>query len=800
MPNLRTSIAKELSRLPRPKISKPITANFEYPELWNKTNEIGVEWEIGLFSEEAKIPQPNYDVASALIPLKSSIQPIDVNPTMLMNLHGIDIDFKSVKVGVFDSQIETTIKISSNLFEEITLGKLSIFGMNYANKHWRKIAMPKNDNAPEQKLEKSKEQKREGTFVEPKKLGRKSKVEQPMPSIWDLLFAVLQPPLTFGQSENLLLPNSPYPYQWQGIKFLMDNDHALLADDMGTGKTVMTTVALKILIQQTKVHHVLILCPPSVLYEWKRHIDDWAPELTSYLIRSPQKEVRKSLWETPMHVYVTTYDMLKGDIENGILSKGSLAHFDVVILDEAHHIKNMKSKRFRAIKQLQPKRRWALTGTPVQNKIEDLASIFEFVYPGYLTSFDLRPEQIQERIKPYFLRRRKKEVIPELPPKIYEPIELELDEEQDIAYRQAEAGIREELSALGDKVTKQHIFAKLTILKQICNFAPRKFSSPKTESLKERIEEIIASGENKVIIFSQYVDEGVSKLEKLLEPYGVAKIVGGQTDAVRRNEIEKFKKRKDVPVLIASVRSGGEGLNLTEASYVVHFDHWWNPAVMWQAEDRVHRRGQTKGVNIYSYWMKDTIDDRIRQKLREKGVLFEQIVDGLAEEGIDELFTVNDWLEIFGVKNVEVANKPVIYVKIWQSMSLSEIREKLYEIKPSEFEELVRELMHYLGYPNVKVTGKSHDGGIDVLSTRNTSNGIERVAAQCKRYRGNVSVHAARDFFGAISNDKSIKQGFLVTTGEFTAECLQFCQSSGMIRAISGTELAKYVQQFGLRA
>lgn len=799
MPDLRTSIAKELSRLPRPKISKPITANFEYPELWDETKEIGIGWDIGLLSEEARISQPNYDVASGLIPLKSSIQPIDVNPTMQMSLHGIDIDFQSVMVNVFDSRIETTIKISPILFEELTLGKLSIFGMNYADKHWRNIATPKNDNTPEQKLEKSKGQKKEGAFVEPKKRGRKSKIEQLTPSIWDLLFAVLQPPLTFGQPENLLLPNSPYPYQWQGIKFLMDNEHALLADDMGTGKTVMTTVALKILIQQTKVHHVLILCPPSVLYEWKRHLDDWAPELISYLIRSPQKEVRKSLWETPMHVYITTYDMLKGDIENGILPKESLAHFDVVVLDEAHHIKNMKSKRFRAIKQLQPKRRWALTGTPVQNKIEDLASIFEFVYPNYLTSFDLRPEQVKERIKPYFLRRRKKEVMPELPPKIPEIIELELDEEQDIAYRQAEAGIREELSALGDKVTKQHIFAKLTILKQICNFAPGKSSSPKTESLKERIEEIIASGE-KVIIFSQYVDEGVSKLEKLLEPYGVAKIVGGQTDAVRRNEIEKFKKRKDVPVLIASVRSGGEGLNLTEASYVVHFDHWWNPAVMWQAEDRVHRRGQTKGVNIYSYWMKDTIDDRIRQKLREKGILFEQIVDGLAEEEIDELFTVNDWLEIFGVKNVEVAKKPVIDVKIWQSMSLSEIREKLYEIKPSEFEELVRELMHYLGYPNVKVTGKSHDGGIDVISTRNTSDGIERVAAQCKRYRGNVSVHAARDFFGAISNDKSIKQGFLVTTGEFTAECLQFCQSSGMIRAIPGIELAKYVQQFGLRA
>ena len=389
--------------------------------------------------------------------------------------------------------------------------------------------------------------------------------------------------------------------------------------------------------------------------------------------------------------------------------------------------------------------------------------------------------------------------MPELPPKIYEPIELELDEDQNIAYREAESGIQEELSILGDKVTKQHIFAKLTVLKQICNFAPRKSTSPKTNSLKERVEEIIESG-NKVIVFSQYVDEGVSKLEKILKPYGVAKIVGGQTDTNRRIEIEKFKKNPEIPILVASVRSGGEGLNLTEASYVVHFDHWWNPAVMWQAEDRVHRRGQTKGVNIYSYWMKDTIDERIRQKLQEKGMLFEQVVDGLAEENIEELFTVDEWLELFGVKKVKVAKNTNIDVKKWQSKSLSDIREKLYEITPSKFEGLVKELMHYLGYPNVKVKGKSHDGGIDVLSTRNMADGIERVAAQCKRYRGNVSVHVARDFFGAISNDKSIKQGFLVTTGEFTAECLQFCQSTGMIRAISGIEVAKYVKQFGLRA
>lgn len=799
MADFRAAIAKEFSSIPRPKVSKPFNLAIDTPEVWDETKEVGVGWKIEIISEEARIPQPRYDVASTLIPLKNNISRVQLNPSTLMSLQNLIVRFPTINVDIFDPRIETLVKIFCVPFADPSLHKVSVFGMNYADKHWRKIILPKDDNIFPVR-EKSEKQIREGKFIDfpPKKRGRKPKNQQPLPSIWDLLFAVLQPPLSLSQPENLFLPNSPYSYQWQGIKFLIDNEHALLADDMGTGKTVMTIVSLKILIQQTKIHHVLILCPPSVLYEWKRHFDDWAPELTAYLVRSPQKEVRKSLWETPMHIYITTYDMLRGDIENGVLSKENMEHFDIVILDEAHHIKNMKSKRFRAIKRLQPRRRWALTGTPIQNKIEDLASIFEFVYPEYLTSFDLRPEQIQARIKPYFLRRRKKEVMPELPPKIYEAIELELDEDQEIAYRQAEAGIREELSALGDKVTKQHIFAKLTVLKQICNFAPRKFTSPKTDSLKERVEEIIDSG-NKVIVFSQYVDEGVSKVEKMLEPYGVAKIVGGQTDANRRSEIENFKKNPKISVLIASVRSGGEGLNLTEASYVVHFDHWWNPAVMWQAEDRVHRRGQTKGVNIYSYWMKDTIDERIRQKLREKGVLFEQIVDGLAEENIEELFTVNDWLEIFGVKKVEVKQKPVIDVKVWQSLSLLDIREKLYEIPPSDFEGLVRELMHYLGYPNVKVTGKSHDGGIDVLSTRNTSSGIERVAAQCKRYRGNVAVSIARDFLGAISNDPSIKHGFLVTTGEFTPECLKFCLSSEKIKPISGIELAKYVKQFGLR-
>jgi len=719
----------------------------------------------------------------------------------------MDFDFQPVSFELYNSEFITDLCVPLVPSVPITLEKFSILGMNYADKHWHKISYPEEENLVQPKEGKISKQKRDGKSVEPKKRGSRQKNLRSSATIWDLLFPVLQPPIAFGQSENYLFPNPLYPYQMEGVKFLFDNAHALLGDDTGTGKTIMTIVALKSLIQQAKIQRALILCPRGALYHWKDEIEKWAPELTAYLIRGPQRNDRKALWNTPMHIFITTYDMLRSDIEYDILSKDQYSFFDIVVLDEAHQIKNTKSKGFHSIKKLQSRRRWALTGTPIQNKVEDLASLFEFVYPGYLTSFDLRPEQIHASIQPYFLRRRKKDVLPELPPKIYEPIELELDDEQEIAYRRAEAGIREELSALGDKVTKQQIFAKLAIFEQICNFAPRKSSSPKTDALIEQIEQIIASGENesveagnKIIVFSQYVDEGISKLERCLTPYGIAKIYGGQTDAIRASEIEKFKERKDIPILIASVRSGAKDLNLTEASYVAYFDHWWNPAVMRRAEAGVHPIGQTSGVNIYSYWMKDTIDDRIRQKLREKRISFEHASYSLTEDKIEELFTIDEWLEILGVKIMKIASGPIASSKMWRSLDLLEIREKLYEISPSAYEGLVLDLIHSLGYPNVKVTGKSHDGGMDVISTRDTENGVERAVAQCKRQNKPVDVHVARDFLSAISNDKSIKQGFLMTTGEFTADCLQFCQSNEIIRAISGMELARFVKQFGLHA
>jgi len=744
-----------------------------------------------------------YAVSDDFLPLLLEIaQPETSRTTYLFGLHTLPQDghlsatvIKADRVPLTVQQfaidpLPSQLAISKNRLR--VLGNVTVMGMNYRDRIWRQLHLPESKKPAVRKEGGTKPLSNIDIEAEERK-GRKSNPKPP--SFWDLLFIILQPPLVLEQLENLFLPHELRSYQPAGVEFLMRNESALLADEMGTGKTVMTTLALRILMQKGRANRALVVCPLSVLRVWDSHLAEWAPDLHVVLIRG-SRDMRKLDWEIPAHVYVIAYDTLRSDIENRILPYHKLDKFDIVVLDEAQYTKNPASNRSHAIKKLRARHRWALTGTPIENKIEDVASLFEFLRPGYLTPFDLYPARVREKISPYFLRRRKADVLPELPAKQRQDQWLELDSDQRAAYDQTAEVVRVELTALGTRVRKIDIFRNINRLKQICNFAPGQSTSPKVQFLKEQIEEITESGQ-KVIVFSQYLGEGVDKLEEALKPYGTAKIVGSQTEAIRARQIERFKHSTGVPLLLASVRAGGVGLNLTEASYVIHFDHWWNPAVMWQAEDRVHRLGQTRGVNVYSYWMVDTIEERVYNTLQEKGLLFADIVDGLSDTRIDDLITVDEWLDMLGVKRKDEP-QPKAIQETFQSLSLLDIREELYKITPARFEHLVKELMQSLGYPNVRVTGRRGDGGIDVISTRNTSRGVVRAVAQCKRYRGTVGPEVARELRGVMASDGNIEKGFLVTTGDFSSECVRFCEKSGVIVPISGIEVARYVKSFGL--
>jgi SNF2 family DNA or RNA helicase len=475
-------------------------------------------------------------------------------------------------------------------------------------------------------------------------------------TVWDLLLPLLHPPLPIGIDDAACdLPHRLYRYQVDGIQFLMSSPSALLADEMGTGKTVMSTVALRLLFREARIQRALVVVPLSVLGVWDRHLADWAPELGVTVVHGDAK-TRWADWRCPAHVWVTTFDTLRTDLLGGsapgrngepTLPREIANAFDLVLLDEAQNIKNADSGRTQAVLQLAPKFRWALSGTPVENRIDDLVSLFSFVRPRLLPAEGLSPKMAADLIGPYVKRRTKRDVMQELPPKIRQDEWLELDPAQRRAYEAAEARGVEELEALGENVSRVHVFTLITRLKMICNFAPGQPQSPKLRATVEKVEEIAQSGQ-KVLIFTQWVAEGVDRIAQELAPYGVVKFDARLSAAQREAAVQRFREDPAITAFVATVKSAGVGLTLTEASYVIHFDHWWNPAWMWQAEDRAHRRGQTQPVNVYSLWMADTIEARVHELLARKGLLHEEIVDGLSEGAEAGQISVDEWLDVLG--------------------------------------------------------------------------------------------------------------------------------------------------------
>lgn len=471
-------------------------------------------------------------------------------------------------------------------------------------------------------------------------------------SPWDLLFPALHPPLALEVEGGLELPSQLYAYQVDGVRFLVETRGALLADEMGTGKTVMSTVAMRLLFRQGKVKCALVVAPLSVLRVWDQHLRDWAPELQVTVVHGSQRR-RATDWRCPAHVYLTTYDVLRADVlppERGAAPNMPLdrrSAFELVLLDEAQSIKNPTSGRTRAVLRLTPNYRWALSGTPVENRLADLQSIFSFVHPRLLPSEGLRADEAASLIAPLVKRRTKAEVMRDLPPKIRQDLWLTLDPAQRDAYAAAEAEGAAQLESLGDKVSRVHVFSLITKLKLICNFAPGATDSPKLRALLDMVDEIKAS-KQKVLVFTQWVREGIDKLREPLAPYGVVAFDARLSREERDEAVQRFRTDKDQCVFLATVKSAGVGLTLTEASYVVHFDHWWNPAWMWQAEDRAHRRGQTLPVNVYSLWMEETLEQRIHTILEQKGALHAEVIDGLSETAIDELISLDEWVQMLG--------------------------------------------------------------------------------------------------------------------------------------------------------
>ncbi|MEO8179152.1 MAG: SNF2-related protein [Deltaproteobacteria bacterium] len=461
------------------------------------------------------------------------------------------------------------------------------------------------------------------------------------------------------------------PYQEQGLswlKFIHDlGTGGILADDMGLGKTVQAIALLLLIKQEQKDLRVLIVAPTSVVSNWMREIERFGKTLTTALWHGAgRKEQQKDLISA--NVIITSYALLRRDID--LLTKLQL---DYVILDEAQAIKNPHSATAQAAKELMPSHRLALTGTPIENRLTEIWSIFDFVSPGILpplAKFDERfsrpidqgdskaAARLKAIIHPFILRRTKMEVAKDLPAKIESDKVIDLGPEQRGIYtqvlREVRAQVLGELDRVGVAKSQLHILAGLTKLRQAaCDprllGLPREFShedSAKVMAFRELVEEAEAGG-HRVLVFSQFVSM-LKILKSALDEDRIRyEYLDGSTQD-RMERIDRFQNDPTIPVFLISLKAGGSGLNLTAADTVIHFDPWWNPAVEDQASDRAHRIGQKKVVTVYRLVAAGTIEEKILELKEKKKELVSAVLTEdsggakkLSRTDLEDLFKVD---------------------------------------------------------------------------------------------------------------------------------------------------------------
>ena len=466
------------------------------------------------------------------------------------------------------------------------------------------------------------------------------------------------------------------PYQLQGFQWLWFLNEigsgGVLADDMGLGKTVQTLTLLLAVkaaaVEAGRPFKALIVAPTSVVTNWLREMDKFAPSLTHALWHGGDRKERESELQDA-DVVVTSYALLRRDEE--LLAKLDLRY---AILDEAQQIKNPMSATARAAKRLKADRRLALSGTPIENRLSEIWSIFDFVSPGLLGPLDKFEERysrpidagdqkaaarLRATIHPFILRRTKSEVAKDLPEKIETDQICELVGEQGALYAAVLKEVRSQV--MGDVerqgLARSHIqiLAGLTRLRQAaCDprllGLPRDFSdddSGKLAALRELIQTSVEGG-HKVLVFSQFVSM-LTIIRRAMEEDGVAyEYLDGSTKD-RAERVEHFQSDNGPPVFLISLKAGGSGLNLTAADTVIHFDPWWNPAVEDQATDRAHRIGQTKVVTTYRLIAKGTIEEKILElggKKRELvGAVLSEDLGGakkLTKTDLEDLFRDGD--------------------------------------------------------------------------------------------------------------------------------------------------------------
>lgn len=445
----------------------------------------------------------------------------------------------------------------------------------------------------------------------------------------------------------------------------------ILADDMGLGKTVqLLCVVCKYLEDETEKNKkpTLVVCPSSLCLNWQNEIEKFTQGVTSEVIHGSLQDRMKKIAEiNNYNIVITSYELLKRDIDE---YKKYNYKFKYIIADEAQYIKNNNTQNAKAIKDIISETRFALTGTPIENSLSELWSIFDFIMPGYLFRYrkfkelyetpimrdndEIVMQKLKKLIEPFVLRRIKKEVLTELPDKTVTVLSSQMLEEQEEIYlsylTQAKKSAMEEIKENGIEKSQIKILALLTRLRQVCCH-PSLFienyegGSGKLNQCIEIIKDAIQSG-HKILLFSGYTAMfDIIEKELKKEQISYLKLTGQTKVSDRINLVDEFNNNPDKKLFLISLKAGGTGLNLVGADMVIHYDPWWNVSSENQATDRTYRIGQKRNVQVYKLITKNSIEEKIYDLQKRKEALIDNMlstnqtfISKLSKEEIMNLF------------------------------------------------------------------------------------------------------------------------------------------------------------------
>ena len=463
----------------------------------------------------------------------------------------------------------------------------------------------------------------------------------PSVDILALLRPRLEPPRTLeadaGEEGGLLLR----AYQEEAVRLLMANEGFLLADDLGTGKTVAACSALHRLVTLGQVRRALIVCLEAAKGHWARCLTDWAPGLVAVQVDGDASR-RSHAWNATAHVTLVDYATLSDDIRTRRLAGPGL-DWDLVVLDDALAYRRRALQPIPEYERLRAPRRWALSSVMPQ-RAEEWLSIFLFITPGSARGGAATLPDLERRFRPYTLHRSKANLARELPPLTRDRIWVTLDRRQRVPYWEILEEERRRLGELGQAVTRAHIEKAVARLKQACNFAPASLDGTKVGPLVDLAEDVAAAG-SKMVVFTQFRQDSLDRLHRVLEAFGALRLDSVSSPAEQSQTVRRFQDDGRWHILLADYDLRPEGGSLPGVGTILHYDHRWNPAERRRAEQRLHPEGAASlPLNVYEFWVAGTIDERIDAVLAAQGLSPEDLPPQVRPAEIEDRMTIADWL------------------------------------------------------------------------------------------------------------------------------------------------------------